>query len=409
MTESSEKFVKIDILESFVESDKIISAENQVSIYEDLEDMKNELYLAQHDRKIYQAKNGRWCTYVKLPDGKLKKLVRVDREKLEKDLIKFYRGQEENPTIHQLFEEWIDRKENYEQITLATVTRYRNVYKRYFQTIKLKRIRNIKPVDIEDFVYHVIKEFEMTRKEFNSVRTVMYGIFRLAKRKELFHYDIQALLAEMQIPRKVFKVRRFVDEEEVFFPEDEKKLIEVLKRDDDIRNLGLRLLFKTGMRIGELSALKPCDIQGNYIHVCRTETKFYDDKGNIVHDVADRTKTDAGVRDIVIKDDAVELIHKIRMQNPFGEYLFMENGKRLNDNCFRQRLYRACDWAGIPRRSPHKIRKTYGTKLYDSDLPRSFICNQMGHTDISCLEKYYYFNRMSKDEKLEALNRVVSI
>lgn len=409
MTELEEKFVKLDILEAMLDSDKIKGAKNQPSI-EELEQMRNDLYLKQHSYKIYQQSDGKWCTNVKVPDtGKLKRLCRVDRKNLEKDIIKFYRSLEENPTINQLFVEWLDRKENYEKVAFATVTRYRNVYKRYFQTLKLKRIRSIKPIDIEDFVYRVIKEFELTRKEFNSIRTVLYGIFRLARRKELFHYDIQALIAEFQIPRRVFKQKVRVDEEEVFFPEDEQKLIEVLKRKDDLRNLGLRLLFKTGMRIGELSALKPEDINGHYIHICRTETKFYDDRGKIVHDVIDRPKTEAGVRDIVIKDDAVEIIHKIRMLNPFGTWLFEENGKRLNDNCFRQRLYRACDWAGIPRRSPHKIRKTYGTKLYDSDLPKSFICNQMGHTDISCLEKYYYFNMMDRDEKLEALNKVSSI
>ena len=38
-------------------------------------------------------------------------------------------------------------------------------------------------------------------------------------------------------------------------------------------DLAILLLFQTGMRIGELVALKWSDIEGNYIHVQRMERK----------------------------------------------------------------------------------------------------------------------------------------
>lgn len=45
-------------------------------------------------------------------------------------------------------------------------------------------------------------------------------------------------------------------------------------------------------------------------------------------------------------------------------------------------------------------------KLYDSDaITESFMIEQMGHTDITCLKKHYYYNRMDSKEKMNMLNQ----
>jgi integrase len=65
-----------------------------------------------------------------------------------------------------------------------------------------------------------------------------------------------------------------------------------------------------------------------------------------------------------------------------------------------------CKKLHIKQKSPHKIRATYGTKLYDSGIKKSVICQQMGHTDISCLEKNYYFNRLDESGKALEISKV---
>lgn len=52
---------------------------------------------------------------------------------------------------------------------------------------------------------------------------------------------------------------------------------------------------------------------------------------------------------------------------------------------------------------------TYSSKLYDSgEVPESFMMEQMGHTDISCLMEHYYYNRMN-EEKRQILNQVKAL
>ena len=47
-------------------------------------------------------------------------------------------------------------------------------------------------------------------------------------------------------------------------------------------------------------------------------------------------------------------------------------------------------WQG---KSPHKIRKTYGSILLDNHIDNKLIIEQMGRTDIRCTEEHYHRNR----------------
>lgn len=131
---------------------------------------------------------------------------------------------------------------------------------------------------------------------------------------------------------------------------------------------------------------------------------------NDVQNSMEAMKTEAGIRDVIIPDNCVWILDKIRRLCPFGQYVFMQDGERIRSYVFRTRLYSNCKKQGIVVKSPHKIRKTYGSKLYDSgEVPESFMMEQMGYTDISCLKKHYYYNRMNDEEKRQILNQVKAL
>ena len=204
-----------------------------------------------------------------------------------------------------------------------------------------------------------------------------------------------------------FKKVHHEDNEQVFMIQEEEKKLQYLEENQDLLNLGLLLLFKTGLRIGELTALKKGDIQGNLIHIPKTETIYQNAAGKTHYDIKNFPKTEAGVRDGIIPDNCKWILKRIRRLCPFGEYVFMQNNERIRSYVFRTRLYSNCKKLNIVMKSPHKVRKTYGSKLYDAGtIPESFMIEQMGHTDISCLKKHYYYNRMSSKEKQDILNSV---
>ena len=174
----------------------------------------------------------------------------------------------------------------------------------------------------------------------------------------------------------------------------------------DVTNLGLLLTFFTGIRVGELSALKWSDFDGCSIKIQRTETRYKDNYGKYVYEIKDSPKTKAGVREVVIPPKCMWVIQKIRLRNPFDEYMFEKNGDRIKTYSFRKRLYSICDKAGISRKSPHKIRKTYASILLDDQVSEKLITDLMGHTNIQCTNQFYGRNRKTNEKKAEALDSI---
>ena len=81
----------------------------------------------------------------------------------------------------------------------------------------------------------------------------------------------------------------------------------------------------------------------NTFKIRRTETKYRDNSGKYVYDIKEFPKSEAGVRIAIVPDDYQWLISKIKVLNPFSEYVFLNNnGERMTTNCIRRRLDRIC-------------------------------------------------------------------
>ena len=396
---------KSEILQYAIDNDMIDS----VFIQEQIKMQRNEELLSKHPYKIWEGKDGKWYSY--FPDKEKGRVLRKrNTEELIKDeIIAYWKKQESNPTISDIYSEWINGKVQREEITKATRDRYNRQYEQCFLDFGKHKIKSISEYDIEEFVLDAIYNCKLTQKGFGNLRTLILGIFKLARRKRLVSFSISELMNDMDISKKLFRRNVKSDDEQVFTTDELPKVLDYLKENPDIVNLGIFLLFKTGLRIGELAALKKTDITQNVIHISKTEIHYNDDAGNIVYEVRDSPKTEAGIRDVVVPDSGIRILNRIRLLNPFGEYLFERRGKRIRTYVFRERLRNICRKLDITMKSPHKIRKTYGSILIDNNVQESLVINQMGHTDIKTTKKHYYRNRMNYTEKKNIINHVADL
>ena len=378
-------------------------------IQEQIRMKKNNELLQKHPYKIWEGKDGKWYSY--FPDKEKGRVLRKrNTEELIKDeIIAYWKKQESNPTISDIYSEWINGKVQREEITKATRDRYNRQYEQCFLDFGKHKIKSISEYDIEEFVLDTIYNCKLTQKGFSNLRTLILGIFKLARRKRLVSFSISELMNDMEISKKLFRRNVKSDDEQVFTTDELPKVLDYLKENPDIVNLGIFLLFKTGLRIGELAALKKTDITQNIIHISKTEIHYNDGAGNVIYEVRDSPKTEAGIRDVVVPDSGLRILNRIRLLNPFGEYLFERRGKRIRTYVFRERLRNICRKLDITMKSPHKIRKTYGSILIDNNVQESLVINQMGHTDIKTTKKHYYRNRMNYTEKKNIINHVADL
>lgn len=379
------------------------------SIKDVVADMNKKEILAQHSQTIWQGSDGNWHTHIILEDGKRVVRHRKTREELENYLVDYYKKLEEAVYIKDVFWKWMNEKLDYCEIKKQSYDKYCAEYKRFFPndcSICSKKFKNITEDDLEHFIKTTIRDLQLTRKAYSGLVTLLNGIFKYGKKMGCTTISISTFIKDLYLPKNIFK-KNFKDKKKEVFMEDEiPVIIGYLKENPDIWNLALLLQFETGARIGEIATLKKEDIKKHSVLIRRTEVKIkVDDKWKLV--VSELPKTDAGYREIILPPSADWTISKILEINPNGEFLFMDKGKRIRENTYNKRLNLICEKLNLAHRTTHKIRKTYGTTLLDSDVNDSFVAEQMGHTDVTTTRKLYYYSNKSYQTKLNQISEAI--
>lgn len=376
-------------------------------IQEQVDEMKKDDYLKKHPYKISQGKDGKWRTYLPKEDGGRKQIKRATKQGAEKVVIDYWKEQEENPTLEELFNEWNDKRYNRGKICGATYNRYKSYYKRHYQDFGKTKIKSLTAEKTLDFLEGELGDKHLNAKGFNGMKSILTGILKTAKRKKLTNIVIHDLYEQLDVTDHDFQTTFKEDFEEVFSEEEVSEILNYLLNNLDTHNMGILLMFLTGIRVGELSALKPCDIGEGSIKIRRTESRDVDDNGNVYTIVKDFPKTKAGFREIALPEGWEWFLKALKNLNPFGEYLFTQSwGKRIMARSFRRRLNSICKKLNIYPKTPHKIRKTYATILMDAGLDKQFIINQMGHSSIALTENAYHRNRKTMETKRKILGEI---
>lgn len=367
---------------------------------------KKEL-IEKHPYQAWQGKNGSW--YVYLPDKEKGRILKRKSTKagIENVIVAYQKEQMDNPTIEEVFNEWNDYRRDLKKIAKSSHTRMKQTFNQHFKEFGKRKIKSITELEIIEFLERQIPEHNLSAKSFASLKTIMRGILKRAKRKGYISFSPELLFADLDVSDKEFH-KTIKEDYEVVFDENEMALmLNYLKEHCDIKNAGILLMFVTGVRIGELAALKHEDLnpETGTIKIRRTETRYMEN-GSTIYDIKDYPKTQAGVREIVVPTSYRWLIRDLYTNSPEGDFVFKENDKRLTTYHLRKREYYVCNQTGVYKKSPHKIRATYDSILLDANVDRRMVKDQMGHSEIKVSENNYHRNRKSFDKKQQILDSI---
>lgn len=172
-----------------------------------------------------------------------------------------------------------------------------------------------------------------------------------------------------------------------------------------------KLMIKTGMRIGEVTALYPVDIdtKSGFIHVRRTITR--NEIGAYI--VGDDAKTASGKRDIPLTDELYSLIRKQKQfnfalygsKNMDGLIFKTVNGEILREYTLNREIKRICLRAGIDYFTCHAFRNTFATRFIEQ-RPQDYkiLSEILGHKDISITLNLY--THVMDDNKRNAMRNI---
>lgn len=369
--------------------------------------------LNQHPYKIWQGQqDNRWYTYLPATN-KQKRCLKSSktRKALEDVIIKFYQSDALQPCFREVYFEWIAEKEEFDEISPSSICRYRSDFLRFFPAnepfCKIK-LCNMEDSYLDRFIKKTIHDKHLSAKSYAGLRTLLLGVFKFAKMKKYTTFSISDFYKDFSLPKNIFKKNIKNKEEEVFSIEEVRLLVSYLSKDLTPQNLAILLQIYTGVRVGELTALKPEDNnKSRYLRICRTEYTYFDTELNKrVTSVKDFPKTEDGIRTIILPKEAQDILN-LAMHRA-GEYLFSQNGKRITSRQINYALKKACKQIGILPRSTHKIRRTYASKLLSEHLDDAFVQAQVGHKQIATTQKFYHFDIHSDTQKLDLIDKVVN-
>ena len=347
---------------------------------------------------------GRWQTCYKGTDGKRKNIKAQTEEELLDKLIPIYfqNSHLDKLTFHELYEEWLEYKKGVTN-SPNTIKRHKQHYRKYFEPSLLdgRKIRYMDELLLETECNRIVKDFNLPRKEWCNIKTILNGMFEYAVRKK---YLAENPMDKVKILVKFKQVVRKTGKTETYNSDELKELNLYLDRmyteTEDRAFLAVKLNFLLGLRVGELVALKwddYCNI--NHLHIVREEVRNQDTNQ---YEIAEHTKTNRD-RFVVLVPKAVNLLQKLDRD---GDYIFMRDGSRITSRQIAYVLEKYAERQGVATKSTHKMRKTYASNLNANGVPLDCIRELLGHSSLSTTLGYIY-NPLTEKETYDLISRAL--
>lgn len=257
-------------------------------------------------------------------------------------------------------------------------------YFRNIETVKrIEKNQYMKTTPIQDLRYTAVKNYVlsetcMSQSIINKIYTMLQRVMREAKKRRIINDNPLADLKKPKSSQNKEKVRALTKEEEI-------KLYGVLTSEDVNYSHQMLLSMLTGMRMGEVNALKVDDIDMRFKTININKTMSRGLKGEAF--LSNSTKTENGMRVIPISATIMPLIKEILKCS--GEvFLFESRGKLVNTsqvNMQFQRIvekYEILDPMVKGRVSLHSLRHTFATRCIEAGMQPKVLQHLLGHSDI---------------------------
>lgn len=410
--------------------DTIIDADIAIEILNKKQiELKKQLIDAVHVTKegtprTIKYEDGKELWVTKMPDGK--RVYGKTKEAIYDKLMERYGLSLTDFRLKTIFEEALGHKDRTEAVNPETLYHLRKTYERFISdSMANTDIRTITCDILSEYTLNMLREAQTTdsqgvthkvkMKAFLDYKSVLNVIFKYAlycdyiSSSPLAKFNNKAFLKECDCTKAT--------SEEKIFSEDE---LESIKRKVRtymayaryngyfINGYAILLSILTGMRAGELPALKWSDIHENYIHIHAQQLSNKRDGGKEYY-YADWTKDEKGVsqggRKFPLTAEIRALLNEIRAlqdgKHIHSDFVFChENGEWIKTDAYITCLRRLLKSLGFNITNNHAFRMSLNSNVLAGklNLPVAKRAELLGHSVETNMKYYTYATKDDMDD-----------
>ena len=357
-------------------------------------------------------RDGHWTTHVYV-DGKRKVVERNTEDELYEYLFEFYMKQDARfmtyDEVFEMFEEY-KRCMGRSESTIREFERYNGYLS---PEIRNKPLSTITETELRNWLVHDFLARGYMKEALKKMLQIIRAVFEYGIRKQICTQNpAKYILVEEYA--KLCKLSAKTNEERSFSEADIEKLREYCLADKKNPHASVMLVaMETGMRAGELTALKKEDIRDGYIYVHRQQVFVpkTDSNEDSYYKYVNYTKNERehpkGGRMIPITEKCQMALDVAFSLPGNSDYVFHHpNGNPVLKQSYMYYLRRRCKTLGIEISNNHAFRVAFNARLIEAGVDGNERCFVLGHSMQTNERHYSFSDRRKADDVMEKLKRL---
>lgn len=298
--------------------------------------------------------------------------------------------------LQELLEMWLNEKKEY--VKQSTYAYYGYEVNHYIIPLLGKLpLENICEEDIQNAVLQLQKQgidkgHPLNKSTIQNLVVLLKQVVKYGIRKKMINNMTIDIRFAPQVP---------VNKQKVFSRTEQNKLMHALLDNLNYKSFGILLCLNTGLRIGELCALKWKDIDTDMgvVRVTKTLQRVYKmDAHGKTDIIVASPKTETSVRDVPLSQRILTIVSSFEQTNP-DHYILSNSVSCIEPRRLRQYYNQFLLKNGIQRLNFHCLRHTFATRLVENGADYKSISEILGHSSIHMTLNMYVHPLMEEKRK----------
>lgn len=295
-----------------------------------------------------------------------------------------------NLTFKQISTLWKDEKRNF--VKRSTMSAYILILENHLLPI-FGEMEQIEEQQVQTFVINKLNA-GLSQKSVKDMLIVLKMVTRYgAKHGSFSHPDWDIKYPTEQSSKEL----------PVLSISHQRKLMTHVTENFTFKNLGVLLCLHSGMRIGEVCALKwkDIDVANGVIFVSKTLERLYVVDGDHKHTelVVSTPKTKNSHREIPMTKELIRLIKPLKAIVNSDFYVLTNESKPTEPRTYRNYYKKLLKSLDIPEIKFHGLRHSFATRCIESQCDYKTVSVILGHANIATTLNLYVHPNMEQKKK----------